>query len=492
MVDRKQKAPDIDGCVQARLAKLGLSLAPLCSDAVFLRRAYLDAIGVLPTADEARAFLADGSPGKRRALVDRLLQREEYADYWSMRWADALRVKSEFPINLWPLATHVYHGWIRRAFRENWPYTKFARLLLTSSGSNFRNPPVNFYRAVPSKQPEAIAQAVALTFMGCRFEKWPKERQRAFAAFFAKVGYKPTGEWKEEIVFFDPEKRPPAGLDARPRFPDGAPANLPPDRDPRLAVADWLVSPDNPWFAASAANRVWAWLMGRGVVHDPDDIRPDNPPSNPELLDALRRILIESNFDLKELVRRIMYSRTYQAEARPMDGAAAANFAAYALRRLDAEVLIDAIDAVTGTTESYMSAAPEPYTFIPERQRTVALADGSISSPFLQLFGRPPRDTGLFAERNNRPSAAQRLHLLNSSHIRKKIEEGGKIGLILRSSASVDEAANELYLAILSRYPTTEELDAIRRHFERSPNKRDAGFDVAWAALNSVEFLYRH
>lgn len=495
MIQLKQKATPvrgIDDCVFNRLAKLGIRPAPPCSDQVFLRRAYLDAIGTLPTVEEARSFLADKSQNKRKSLIDRLLEREEFADYWSMKWSDLLRVKSEFPINLWPLAANVYHEWIRTAIEENWPYTKFVRLLLTSSGSNFRNPPVNFYRAMPYKQPDSIAKAVALTFMGVRAEKWPKAKLLAFAAFFTKVGYKPTGEWKEEIVFFDPMKKPPAGIPTKPQFPDGSTLALPSDQDPRVAVADWLITEANPWFTANIANRVWAWLMGRGIIHEPDDIRPDNPPSNPELLAVLQKALIDAKYDIKALMRLIMNSKVYQLDSRPMKPVEAANFAAYPLRRLDAEVLIDAVNAITGTTENYMSAAPEPYTFIPEKQRTIALADGSITSAFLQLFGRPPRDTGLEAERNNKPSAGQRLHMVNSSHIRKKIEQGGKIGVMLRTAASAQEIANELYLSILSRFPTAEEVETIVQYIDQSANRRDAAFDVAWAAMNSVEFLYKH
>lgn len=495
MIQLKQKQTmprSIDECVFDRLAKLGLKPAPQCTDEVFLRRAYLDAIGTLPTADEARTFLADKSPDKRSILIDRLLKRDEFADYWSMKWCDLLRVKSEFPINLWPLAANVYHEWIHTAVKENWPYTKFARLLLTSSGSNFRNPPVNFYRAIPYKQPDSIAKAVALAFMGVRSEKWPKAKQQALAAFFTKVGYKSTGEWKEEIVFFDPLKKQTAGWAAKPQFPDGSAAILAPDQDPRLAVADWLITPTNPWFTANIANRVWSWLMGRGIVHEPDDMRTDNPASNPELLGSLQKSLIAAKYDLKALFRLIMNSRVYQMSSAPISAKAASNFAAYPLRRLEAEVLIDAINTITGTTESYMSAAPEPYTFIPEDQRSIALADGSITSAFLQLFGRPPRDTGLEAERNSKPSAGQRLHMVNSSHVRKKIEQGGKIGVMLRTADSTAAIANELYLSILSRYPTADEMKTITQYVNQSASKRDAAFDVAWAAMNSVEFLYKH
>ena len=226
----------IDELVFGRLKQLGIAPARLCSDEVLLRRAYLDVIGTLPTADEARQFLNDADPDKRRNLVDRLLEREEHADYWAMRWCDSLRVKSEFPINLWPNAVQAYHRWIRTCVKENLPYDRFAREMLVASGSNFRKPQVNFYRAMQSREPRAIAQAVALTFMGVRAEKWPQERLACMAASFSLIAYKPTTEWKEEIVLFDLDR---AATDAAARtlqtaaFPDGTPVRLSPGQDPR-------------------------------------------------------------------------------------------------------------------------------------------------------------------------------------------------------------------------------------------------------------------
>ncbi len=277
----------IDELVVGRLTQLGIAPAKVCSDGVFVRRVYLDVTGTLPTADEARRFLTDSDPDKRRKLIDRLLEREEFVDYWTMKWCDLLRVKSEFPINLWPNAVQAYHRWIRTCVKENMPYDRFVREMLTASGSNFRKPQVNFYRAVQSREPQAIAQAVALSFMGVRPESWPKEQWSGMAAFFSQIAFKPTGEWKEEIVLFDLEQ---AATEAAAKtlqtatFPDGTPAELSPGQDPREVFADWLLAPENPWFARNIANRVWFWLLGRGIVHPPDDIRPDNPPSNPELL----------------------------------------------------------------------------------------------------------------------------------------------------------------------------------------------------------------
>jgi hypothetical protein len=485
----------IDELVFARLKRSGIEPARLCSDAVFVRRAYLDAIGTLPTAQEARAFLSDSDPNKRNALVDRLVEREEFADYWAMKWSDLLRVKSEFPINLWPNAVQAYHGWIRASLRQNLPYDRFVRELLTSSGSNFRVPPVNFYRAVQGRDPETIARAVALTFMGTRAERWPMERLLGMAAFFSAIGYKSTGEWKEEIVLFDPAKAAASGASRAAVFPDGEPARVPADVDPRAVFADWLVAPKNPWFARNVVNRIWSWLLGRGIVHEPDDIRADNPPSNPELLAFLEQELVAARYDLKHIFRLILSSQVYQLSSVHGSSSAesTAQFAYYPLRRLDAEVLIDSVCQITGTTEQYSSPIPEPFTFVPENQRSISLADASITSPFLETFGRSARDTGLESERSNRPTASQRLHLLNSSHIQLKIQQSAKIRTLLQAGGGPRESIGSLYLTILSRFPTDEELKVAGAYFDANPgNRAAAAADLVWALLNSSEFLFRH
>ncbi len=484
----------IDVLVVSRLERLQILPANLCSDAVFVRRAYLDVIGTLPTGHEAREFILDKNPTKRSKLVDRLLERDEFADYWAMKWSDLLRVKAEFPINLWPNAAQAYHRWILASIRENKPYDQFARELLTSSGSNFRVGPVNFYRAMQNRAPEGIAQTVALTFMGERADKWPKEKLLAFAGFFSQIGYKPTSEWKEEIVFFDPNLAT-NGLAKAAAFPNGKTVKLSVDQDPRGAFADWLIDAKNPWFTRNIANRVWSWLLGRGIIHEPDDIRSDNSPSNPELLAYLEKEMIAANYDLKRLFRLILNSQTYQLSAVPKSDKpeAEANFAHYPLRRLEAEVLIDALNQITGATEKYSSAIPEPFTFIPEDQRSIALPDGSISSSFLELFGRPSRDTGLESERNNRPSAAQRLHLLNSSHIQRKLEQSRMIQYQTYSKKTPDEIAAGIYLGVLSRFPTDAELRAVENYFKSGKvREREAAVDLAWTLINSPEFLYRH
>jgi hypothetical protein len=537
----------IDKVVFAQLARLNIQPV-LCSDGVFVRRVYLDVIGSLPTAREARDFVQDAdTKNKRPRLIDRLLERDEFADYWAMKWADILRIKAEFPVNLWPNAAQAYHRWVRASIAVNKPYDQFAREMLTASGSNFRVGPVNFYRALQNRTPEGIASAVALTFMGARAQSWPTNRLAGMAAFFSQLGYKPTSEWKEEHVFWDPlrssaipgntapgraaiaqigqpsndvsqlslpARTPAVPLEAL--FPDGVKVRLPPDRDPRAIFADWLITPGNPWFTRNIVNRVWAWLLGRGIIHEPDDIREDNAPSNPALLACLEQQMVAGHYDLKGLCRWILNSQTYQLSSmpRPNTPEAEANFASYSLRRLDAEVLIDAINKITGASDLYTSPIPEPFTYIPQGMPAVAIADGSITSPFLALFGRSARATGMENERNNRPTPAQWLYLLNSTDLQRKLEQGPNLQAILAPSRKPPEILEDLYLTILSRFPTPAEVKTIEEYGRvqtlkpapagnsgqaaRTPGKpvivkkRDDWIDIAWSLINSEEFLYRH
>ena len=482
----------IDTYMLAAWRRRGIEPANLCSDTVFIRRVYLDVIGTMPEPADVLAFVADSTPDKRARLIDALLQREEFADYWALKWCDLLRVKAEFPSNLWPNAVQAYHRWIHDAVRDGMPYDEFARQLLTSSGSNFRVPPVNFYRAIQGRDPTAIAGAVGLTFMGVRLAKWPEAQRAGMAAFFKRVAYKKTDEWKEEIVYCDPN----AADTLEAVFPDGAKVSIPPEKDPRVVFADWLITPENPWFTRNIANRAWSWLFGRGIIHESDDIRPDNPPANPELLAYLQSELVAAHYDLRHLFRLILNSRTYQQSsiARTSHPEAAAQFAFYPVRRLDAEVLIDALDWIGGTGEEYQSIIPEPYTNIPPSRRTISLADGSITSPFLEMFGRPVRDTGMESERNNDPTDAQRLHLLNATDVQRKIEASPRLRELFQAAkGNRPQMIRSIYLMILSRYPTQAETAAAEKYFQSGAvGPKPAADDLAWALINSKEFLYRH
>ena len=323
-------AGELDRIVFAKLSSLGIRPV-LCSDAVFVRRAYLDVIGTLPTAKEAREFIHDpDAKNKRRLLIDRLLERDEFADYWAMKWGDVLRIKAEFPVNLWPNAAQAYHRWVRASIAENKPYDKFVRELLTSSGSNFRVGPVNFYRAIQNRTPgghrrrrgpdvhgragrvlaEGPAGGHGGLLLADRLQAHAASGRRSTSSgtLFTRV---PLARRTSRPEKPDPKAKPGPSAKPAPRwpapqsapqtavFPDGTKIQLPPDRDPREVFADWLITPKNPWFTRSIVNRVWAWLLGRGIIHEPDDIREDNPPSNPELLAYLEKELVASHYDLK-------------------------------------------------------------------------------------------------------------------------------------------------------------------------------------------------
>ncbi|MFA6173850.1 MAG: DUF1553 domain-containing protein [Kiritimatiellales bacterium] len=549
----KPSAPEpagrIDQLVFGRLEKMQIQPV-ICSDEVFVRRVYLDVIGKLPSAEEAVRFLdRPDSATKRSELIDELLARDEFADYWAMKWGDVLRIKAEFPINLWPNAAQAYHHWVRTSIADNKPYDRFVREMLTAGGSNFRAGPVNYYRAMQNKTPKGIATTTALTFMGTRAESWPEKQLDNMTLFFSQVGYKPTSEWKEESVFWDPLGTAADKANSAPgkdlittattgaaaqvsatlrdpvetSFPDGKKVLLSPDRDPREVFADWLITAENPWFSRCIVNRVWAWLLGRGIIHEPDDIRKDNPPSNPELLAWLEKDFSGHQYDLKRLYRLILNSKTYQLS--PVSGSddpsAAAQFAAYPLRRLEAEVLIDAINSITGSSDLYTSAIPEPFTYIPKDQSAVSIADGSITSPFLALFGRSARATGMLDERDNNTTPSQRLHMLNSGHIQDKLEKGPKIKELISAKNSPDKIIENLYLTILSRRPTKEEKQIVlaygsggtakkplpavtpgmtekekqkiqQQRKTADQERQNKWNDIAWALINSPEFLYRH
>ena len=484
-------ANSVDAPVLAALQKHNLGLRQPCSDGVFIRRVFIDVIGTLPQPQEVQAFLQDTSPNKRAALIDSLLKRDEFVDYQTLKWCDLLRVKSEFPIKLWPNAVQAYHRWVRNCVRDNKPYDEFARELLTSSGSNFRVAPANFYRAVQGRDSMAIARAVALTFMGVRLGSWPEGKRGELAAFFSKVAYKPTREWKEEIVYFDSSAAGPLKV----TFPDGSTTTIPAQQDPREVFATWLTAPGNKWFSQALANRTWYWLMGRGIIHEPDDIRADNPPACPELLTLLSEALVDSKYDMRHLFRLILTSRTYQQSsvaAEPVPDSA--RFAYYTIRRLDAEVLADALCWIGGRGEEYSSPIPEPFTFTPSTQRTIALADGSITSRFLETFGRPARDTGLESERNNTPSDSQRLYLLNSTDVRQQIEKSPQLRALFDSAeGNRSQLARGVYLLLISRYPTPSEQAAAEKYLQTSGLQgRQAFTDLAWALINTGEFLCRH
>jgi hypothetical protein len=482
---------EIDLLVQAELSERGIEAAYPASEEVFFRRVHLDVAGTVPLPQAYRKYMKLPAVERRAQLIENLIESEAFVDDWTLKWSDLLRIKAEFPINLWPNGVQAYHRWVSEAVAANLPYDEFARQLLTSSGSNFRVPAVNFYRAIEGQEPQTIAAAVSLTLMGVRFDSWTEKQRADLANIFSRVAFKKTDEWKEEIVYLDPAQY--SSLDIT--FPDGTRATVAAGEDPRVAFANWLIQPDNPWFARNLANRAWFWLMGRGLVHEPDDIRADNPAVNPALLAYLEKELVESGYDTRHLFRLVLNSRTYQQSSIPRSDHPEAEslFAHYIVRRLDAEVLFDALGVIDGRGELYQSPVPEPFTFVPEYHRTIELSDGSISSQFLEKFGRPGRDTGLELERDNEFSVDQSMYLLNSSQLQKRINSSPRIREITQSARrNPRRGVSALYRLVLSRGPTDAELALAMDYPGMRNGERQAVEDLCWALVNSKEFLYRH
>jgi hypothetical protein len=474
--DPRPAVQAVDRVLADRLQQAGRPMPPPADDAVFLRRISLDVCGILPTPAEVRSFIADAAIDKRERCIDRLLERPEAADRWAQRWGDLLRIKAEFPSNLWPKAVAGYHRWVRDAWRTAMPYDRFARDLLTASGSAFTVPPANFWRTGADRTPRRCAAEVLRVFHAVRLDACGADLAGidAFAACFAQARVKPTGEWKEEVVWRDRDAVPAVA----PGPLHGAPFALDPTIDPRRPAAGWII--DHPRFARALANRTWHALVGAGPS-PVDDLA--GPEAVPGLLDLLGRELSASGHDVRHLYRIILRSAAYQAVAKDDGAGDPLACTAYRLRRLDAEVLLDAINQATGSGERYVSMIPEPFTYLPADQRATALADGSISLPFLELFGRPARASGTDDERSRAPSALQAQHLLNSNHIQAKV---ARLKALPAGQAGVDE----LWLRFLSRRPDAAESAAAAAH--RAAHADEAIADLAWTLINTLEFQLAH
>jgi hypothetical protein len=493
----------IDELVYNKLKQMGVPPSGLASDEVFLRRVYLDTIGLLPTAEQARAFLA--KPDRPR-LIDTLLARSEFNDFWSLKWGDILRIKSEYPVRVWPKAVAVYYQWVHDSLQANQPYDQFARELLTATGSNFRVAPANFVRAVASHDARSLGETAALLFMGARLgcarchahpvESWTMDDDVGLGAFFARVNFKSTQEWKEEVVYPDFKlnlKHPRTRAVADARVPGGAPVRVGPEEDPRGLFAAWLTSPENPWFARNIVNRIWFWLLGRGIIHEPDDIRPTNPPVNPELLAYLESELLQHHYDLRQIYRLILNSRTYQLSSEPNQWNAGdvALFSHYQVKRLTAEQMFDAVSQFTETTEKFRSIIPEPYSNWPANYRATQISDGNTECNFLDLFGRPPRDTPYESERNNHVTLKQALYFLNSEQLEGKVTSSPHLKRVLANPDP--EVLDDIYLSSVSRFPTADEKQKLVAFLASKQNARaQAVQDLAWAVLNAKEFEFNH
>ena len=495
-----EPASFIDEEIFAKQRELQLNPAPIASDAAFLRRIYLDLTGTLPTAEEAKAFLDSTSTDKRAALVDALLERDEYALYWSLKWADVLRGSA---VSISERGVHSFHRYLVKTIAADKPMTEFARELLTAQGNTLHKPAANFYRV--ARTPEEAAEATAQLFLGIRmqcakchnhpFESITQTDYFGLAAFFAQVRYKGSQfGLDDEIVSVGRGGgiNNPRTKKDQPPLAFGVPVEgLMPEDDRRVKFADWLTAPKNPYFAKAVVNRVWYHLLGRGIVDPVDDFRDTNPPSHPKLLEMLAEEFAKTGYKLKPLIKRIVNSKSYQlAESGgPVASVHAGNaeryFAKASVRMLSAEQILDAVSQATGV--------PETFKGLPAGTRALDLPEGGFNHPFLQAFSKPVRDQTCECAREDDPGFPQVLHLLNNAGLLDKVRSPkGRVAGWLKAGKKPEEVTELIYLSTLSRRPTTKERAVVEK-FLKAAATPEAGFqDVQHALMNLNEFLLRH
>ena len=520
----------VDEHVFKKLKTLGLPPSPLCEDGTFLRRVSLDIAGRLPTLEETKAFLADTAPDKRDRAIDRLLDSVDYAEFFAGKWSGLLRNKRIEAT--YERGCVLFWQWIRDSLIANKPYNEFVREIITASGDIEHSPPVAWYRSFkePNLQMEDVAQLFLGTRMKCAqchhhpYEKWSQRDYLAFSAFFSQVARKPSGTIGEEIVVRKRGDAQVLNTKTKEQVKAAAlgekSAPLTANDDPRQALAAWMVADENPFFAKSLVNRYWKHFFGRGIVEAEDDIRDTNPPSNPELLDALAKDFIASKYDMKHLIRAITRSRTYQLSAIPNDSNLAdkQNFSRYYPRRLMAEVLYDSVNTTLKSDTNFRNLAANA--------RAVALPDNSFNAGnyFLTVFGRPESSSACECERTMEASLAQSLHLLNADEIQQKLGNGnGRAAKLATDTRSDEEKLKEIYLLALSREPDADELAQMEAHIaaktaaatgvtpppagtqpqpaDKNDKKtaeyvakarRQAWENILWALINTKEFLFNH
>jgi hypothetical protein len=489
----------VDQLCAEKWKRLGLMPSPPCDDATFIRRVTLDLCGRLPTAGEVRAFLADASADKRTQLVDRLLDSPDYPAYFAMRWGTILRNSQLAGANQ---ASYAFHNWIKDSIARNQPYDQFVRSIVAASGEWQDAPAINWLWQNRDDQLHQTTADVAQVFLGTRlqcarchhhpYERFSQEDYYGLAGFFTRMGRKSFGE--PPPYFASPnvqtgEKNPLTDRAPEPKYLDGEYAKFSPEEDPRHALVDWMAKPDNPYFAKALVNRLWGHFFARGIVHEVDDLRQTNPPSNPELLDALARDFIEHKFDVKHIIRMLVTSQAYQlsAEPTPANEHDQQNFARYYARRMPAEVFLDAVDQATGTKTRFGGVAAS--------SRAVDLPHEGFGSYFLDAFDRPRRVTTCECERSSGATLAQVLLLANSDEIENKLADGnGKIAKLVETKRPTKEIVEELFLGAFSRPPREAELTAALNTIAAAGpnNERQALEDVLWTLLNSREFMFNH
>lgn len=501
----------VDDFVFANLKELGIPPSPLCDDATFLRRVSLDIGGRLPTEEETKAFLASNDPNKRDQAIEELLRSPDYADFFAAKWTALLKNRRDDASDL--VSNFAFHAWVRDSLLSNKPYDQFVREILAATGTVIGNPPVAWYKRV--KEPKNQIEDVAQLFLGVRmqcaqchhhpFERWSQDDYYSLAAFFTQVGRKPSPVRGEDLIF---HKRGVAtatniktGAALRPAALGDVIPEIAPDQDPRLKLVDWMSSPTNPFFAKALVNRYWKHFFQRGLIEPEDDIRDSNPATNPELLAALEKHFLESGFDLKEMVRVITQSNAYQLSAIPTPSNVKdrQNYSRYYTRRLQAEVLLDAIDRVTGSSTDF--------TNLPAGTRAVALPDNSYnrSSPFLRVFGRPEGESVCECERVQSSSLGQSLHLINAGDIKAKLADAnGRAERLAKEERPAEDKVRDLYLATFARQPSSDELKTAIEYLAQVPTgadgmpvdsqraSRENFQDLLWAMINSKEFLFNH
>ncbi len=484
----------IDELNDGKLRKLCIQPSEVCTDEAFFRRVYIDLIGRLPNTEEQTAFLANADENKRAKLIDALLRRKEFVDLWVMKWAEMLQIRSSQDITY--KNALLYYEWLQQQLAENVPVNEIARQLIASSGGTFANPAASYYQA--ETDPLKLAEDTAQAFLGVQikcaqchnhpFDQWTMNDYRGFVGFFTQIGRKKGEDARETIIFDRHEgesKHPVSGKNVAPKFLGGAEPGAS-EKDRREMLAEWIAAPENPWFARHVANVVWANFFGRGIVEPVDDVRISNPPSNAALLDALGRKFAASNYDLRQLVREICNSRTYQTSSvtNETNQDDARNFSHSAIRRIRAEVMLDSISQVTNTTDKFRA--------LPRGAHAVEIPDGQTSSYFLKTFGRATRETPCSCEVSMEPNLSQALHLLNGDTVPKKIKEGAVVKQLLAQGKTPSEVLENLYLRCFVRKPTEAERANLEPMLAAATDKQKVLDDVFWALLNSKEFMFNH
>jgi hypothetical protein len=486
----------VDKLVNDKLKKLRIGPSGQCDDATFLRRASIDIVGLPPTVEEYHRFMASNDPKKRAKWVDELLERKEFSEIWVSKWAELLQIRTDPNRNVSQKAMFLYYNWLVDKLSKNMPMDEMVQELLSASGGTFKNAATNFYQLTNETLP--LSENVAQVFMGIRvqcaqchnhpFDRWTQNDYYSFAAFFAQIGRKQGEDYRETIIFNSgggEVAHPVGGRAMPPKFLGGEVPDVR-GKDRRAVLAKWLASPQNPWFATSFANRVWAHFMGAGIVEPIDDFRVSNPASNPELLEALGKHFTDTKYNLKQLVRDICNSRTYQRTTHRNESNASdeRNFAHALVRRIKAESLLDTISFVTDTKDKFDG--------LPLGARATQIADGGRSTYFLRTFGRATRETPCSCEVKMEPTLSQALHLLNGDTSNAKIQQGGLIPKLMKTKKMPEERITELYLRCFSRTPTPDELAKLVPALNQSKDQAQALDDLFWALLNSREFLFNH